>query len=71
MGAVTSVGTANENSQKHERDDDAATDVGERKFHAHAFTGVVSSPGTPFDTRSAFISDLWNDVGPRLSSSYA
>ena len=56
---------------KHDRDDDAATDVGERELHAYEISGIVSSPGTSFDTRSAFISDLWNDVGPRLSGSYA
>ena len=33
-GAITSVGAANENSQEHDRDDYAATYVGERVLHA-------------------------------------
>ena len=60
--AVTSVGTANENSQEHDRDDHAAAYVCKRELHAYETIGVVSSPGTSFDTRSAFISDPWNDV---------
>ena len=39
--AVTSVGTSNENSQEHDRDDHAAKDVGDRRFHADEANGVI------------------------------
>ena len=65
--AVTSVGAANKNSQEHDRDDHAATDVGDGVMHGYKITEVFSSPGTSFDTRRALISDPSNDQrGQRL-----
>ena len=42
--AVTSIGTSNENSQEHDRDDHAAIDIGVRRFHIDEANGVIK-PG--------------------------
>ena len=60
---MTGVGTTDENSQEHNCDDDAATDVCHvRKLHVDNANGVFRPLCTSFDTRSAFISDPWSDV---------
>ena len=41
MSAVNSVGASNKNSQEHDRDDHAASDVGDRRFHADEANGVI------------------------------
>ena len=43
--AVSSVGAANKHSQEHDRDDHAATYVGNRKFHVIDTNGVFRTKG--------------------------
>ena len=41
QSAVNSIGPSNKNSQEHDRDDHAASDVGDRRFHADEANGVI------------------------------